>query len=147
MKGSYTIEIALLSPWIIISVIFLWYLGFFQHNKVVCQAICKEAAYAGLEAKRCKEDVEAAVHNVLNTRCDWLPGDPQIEKEANIRGNEICVRMDLTMEYPFSFFPGTVIDEEWKVSEEVTLSFTEPVKVIKELRKIEKLKNGLEESS
>ena len=143
MKGSYTIEAALICPWILFSVIMLWYLGFFQHNRVVCSAICKEAAYAGLEAVRCKEDVEAGVQRVLDDRLNWLPGNPHIETEVNISRSEIQVCVNMEMEFPFIFWKGTEMGEVWELSEEMTLPIVEPVRNIRTLRSLEEFNNTL----
>jgi len=145
MKGSYTAEAALICPWIFFSVIFLWYMGFFQHNRVACRAICKEAAYAGMEAKRRMEDVEAAAQKVLEDNLDWLPGNPDIETMIHVDKGEIYVRIEMTMGFPFEIFSGTLIGETWKASEEETLALINPVREIRKIRTAERLKDVLTE--
>ena len=48
LHGSYTVEAAVVCPMIFLVIVLIWYLGAFWHNQIVCQAVCQEAVYAGM---------------------------------------------------------------------------------------------------
>ena len=144
MKGSCTVEAAMVFPWILFSVIFIWYLGFFQHNKAVCQAICREAVYVCLEAKNCRKDVESAMQKVLEEQTAWLPGNPDTDTNAEVEGSKLYAKIDMTMEFPFAFFNKTKLGGTWEITGEASLWAEYPVKEIRVLRKIEKLNDALQ---
>lgn len=143
MKGSYTVEAALICPWILFSIILVWYLGFYEHNQTACQAICREAVYVGLEAKRCGRDIEAAMQAVLEEQGKMLPGMQKLETDVSVTKKRVTAKMRVSMQFPFSIWQNTENSEAWTISKEASASAEHPVNVLRAFRRAERLQDML----
>ena len=137
MKGSYTIEAALIIPVVVFSVFFVWFLGFYKHNQTACQAICREAVYVGLEAGRCDKDVEAAMYQVLEEQSRFLPGAKETEIEISAGKKELEAKLNVTMKVPFVFLGSSEMPKVWTVSGQAAISSRHPVSEVRQMRRLE----------
>ncbi len=135
MKGSYTAEAACVCPLILFSLVFLWYLGFYQHNRIACQAICREAVYKGLDAERDERDGRAAALAVLSAQSGNLFSVDDIRTEATVSGKVIKASMTVRMHFPFGIWKGNGAGGDWVIEEHASLVIEHPAKVIRNLRR------------
>ncbi len=63
VKGSYTVEAALIVPFVFFVIIGLLYLGFYMHDKVKIQAILNETAIRGRLLIEKESDIKTGVMN------------------------------------------------------------------------------------
>lgn len=61
VKGSYTVEAALILPIIIFIIIGLLYLGFYLHDKVKVQSVIDDTATRGREWIQCETNLETGI--------------------------------------------------------------------------------------
>lgn len=135
-------EAACICPLVVLSVLFLWYLGFYQHNRIVCQGICREAVYKGLDAKYDQRDVTAAVLEVLDTQTSALFAVDDIRTECTAAGRTIEASLQVRMHFPFGIWKGTETDGAWMIEEQASVSGEHPVIVIRRLRRLQKLRGS-----
>lgn len=135
-------EAACVCPLVILSVLFLWYLGFYQHNRIACQGICREAVYKGLDAKRDQQDVAAAVQEVLDKQSAGLLAVDDIRTECSVVGRNIEASMWVRMHFPFGIWKGTEADGEWLIEEQASVSGEHPVTAIRRLRRLQRLRGS-----
>ena len=91
-KGSMTVEMSLLMPFILAVIIFIIYMGFYLHDRCL---ITKMYATAGLRASlvSSKDEIENTVVDCLNNQENYrLTGIWETYPEVNVYGNEIYIR-------------------------------------------------------
>ena len=145
MKGSYTVEAALVFPLVLFSVLLVWFLGFYRHNQTACQAICREAVYVGLEARRCGRDAEAAMYKVLEEQTGHLPGVSETQIQVSVKDKELIANLEAAMHFPFRFLTGSSVPEVWVISGEASISSRHPAAVVRQIKRAEKLTDILSE--
>ena len=146
MKGSYTVEAAFVFPMILGVLTLIWYLGFYQHNRIVCQAICQEAVYAGMKARWEGRDEEAAIQRVLTEQTEYLFVSKNVQTEYKAGREQMEASVMVRMMYPFIFFEGMSDGDGWVICESASLDVSHPVTSIRRIRKLRgligKQKNG-----
>ena len=130
LKGSFTIEAAFVIPLILFLFVILMYLFFYYHDKNVLIAGVQEAAIYGCgRSLPTEQEIGEFLTNQMEDRLLLFS---EIKKEVRIEKDEILVRC-------WSTTRGMSIEAN------VRHSRTKPEQLIRNLRKIEKLGEKVEE--
>ena len=139
MKGSITAEAACVCPMVLFSLILVWYLGCYQHNRVATQAVCREAVCKGLEAAIDGKDVRAAAQEAVKKQEKAFFMAEQTDAAIEASGRSIRVCVTVYMRFPFGIWKGTGVNGAWLIQEKSEASEESPVAVIRRLRRIKRL--------
>lgn len=140
MKGSITAEAACVCPLIFFTLVLVWYLGCFQHNRITCQAVCQEAAYKGLDALQDGRDAKAAARNVLEMQKAAIFAAETVNSGVSVSDTKIRVSMTVSMRFPFDVWKGSAVGEGWLIEEQTELSAESPVKKIRRLKRLKTIR-------
>ena len=70
LKGSYTIEAALVFPFILGVMVFIIYMSFFLHDKAVMKCCAYQAALKGSMIRTSSDDMKAEALKAADLNCD-----------------------------------------------------------------------------
>lgn len=130
LKASFTVEAAFVIPLILFLFVILMYLFFYYHDKTVLIAGVQEAAVYGCGRSMPKEqEIEAFLLNQIDNRLLLFS---KVEDEVQIKKDEIIVCC-------WSESKGMRIEAN------VAHSRTEPERFIRNIRKLEKIGEKVEE--
>ncbi len=92
LKGSYTIEAALIFPFIMGVIVFLIYMSFFLHDRAVMKSCAYQAALKGSLIRTSADDMKteaskAAAYNIEGL----LLATEDLKTEVNVHGTELTV--------------------------------------------------------
>ncbi len=101
IEGSYTVEAALVFPFIMGVIVFIIYVSFFLHDKAVMKSCAYQAALKGSlirtgEADARKEAEKAAAYNIEGL----LLATKEMSTEVSVSGEEITVKYSGSLAIP-----------------------------------------------
>ncbi|MCR5626662.1 MAG: pilus assembly protein [Lachnospiraceae bacterium] len=143
LKGSYTVEAALVFPFIMSVIVLVCYLSFFIHDRAVMDAASYQAALRGSLVTAEKSDFvgkaekagdELLKNALLVTRVS--------EKSVELDNNTIIVKYsgDFLIPYGVNFIPG--IPHSIPVSVESRAKHIDPTGFVRSCRIVENLGKG-----
>ena len=137
-KSAYmTVEASLIIPIVLGGIIFVMYVGCYLYNFVTM----KQTAYiAALRGSQIKSADSAEIETFVEKQVDELLQGQilvkgNIKKEISVSLNNIKVKIQTDVKIPFVKLLS-FIDEKWKISEESVVNRTEPIEIIRGVRKI-----------
>ncbi len=140
VKGSLTIEAALIVPIVIFTVLFILYTAFYMHNRAVIQEAAYETAIYGTTLNRkdtnnMKQNMQIKYQNSIEGRLISM-GKPQIAME--VKDHNVIVQIQgAMMTVPIGFLPDYNSEDVWARK---SVSFKNPVQIIRLKRAWDSLK-------
>ena len=140
LEGSYTIEAALLFPFIMTVIIMLIYISFFLHDRCVMNQSAYQAALRGSRVKTGDNKVMGTIERAARELMDHdLLAAENVTHTVEITGSEISVTYEGVLRIP----AGTVFMnisgiDGIKVTGSGSAKRKDPIKFIRECRVIEK---------
>lgn len=127
-KGSYTVEAALLMPFILGVIVALIYLGFFLHDRTVLE----ETVYmAALKASFYESKGDSYMEELMKNECEnvianklLIAGNCKVTVEAD--SNDLMVKITGNMTYP-----GFRVLKSIGISGSISIQETEELKLVK----------------
>lgn len=146
LKGSYTIEAALLMPLILGTIVILIFTSFFLHDRAVIYegAISLANKYSNeqkLSNDRIKQKLEAESRQVIN---DKVLCTKNISTQITVSNKEIIVKSQGNFYFPNMYVAQAVFRKQ-NFDIEVTkkMKRLDPVSFIRNCRKVEKIINRI----
>ncbi|MBQ4482848.1 MAG: pilus assembly protein [Lachnospiraceae bacterium] len=139
VEGSYTIEAALIFPFIMGVIVFIIYISFFLHDRAVMKSCAYQAALKGSlirtgEADAKKEAERAAAYNIDGL----LLATSGVSHEVFVSGKEITVKYSGSLSIPqgilFMKISGT---DSIAVAGEGSASIKDAIEFIRKTRTIQ----------
>ena len=91
-KASYTIEAALIFPFILTVIVLIIYTGFYLHDRAVLDAICFEAALRGSEVRLEDADIYAVTRNMTELLLkDSLLATKNLDTKIEVTSDQVSV--------------------------------------------------------
>ena len=108
LKGSYTIEAALIFPFIMTVIVFLIYISLFLHDRAVMTSCAYQAALKASLIRTSPADMEKAAIKAAAYSIDGLllaTGD--VKTDVQVSGKKVTISYSGTLKIPQSilFFP------------------------------------------
>lgn len=137
-KSAYmTVEASLVIPLILGGIIFVLYIGFYLYNFVTV----KQVAYiAALRGSQMKETSSTEIENFVKQQVDELLlgqilAKESIKKEVEVFTGSIKVKIYTSVKIPFAGLLF-ITDNFWEIRGESWVNRTEPIEIIRGVRKI-----------
>ncbi len=141
LEGSYTIEAALLFPFILTVIVMIMYLSFFLHDRCVMN---QSAYQAALRASRVKTEENKVMGTAQRAAQELMEktvlatGD--ISHSVDISGSEVIVRYEGILKIPAGvIFMNISGSDGIRVSGSGRAKRKDPIKFIRECRVVENL--------
>lgn len=108
LKGSYTVEAALIFPFIMTVIVFLIYISFFLHDRAVMSSCAYQAALKASLVRTSPDDMEkAAIKAAAYSIEGLLLATDEVKTDVKVSGKKVTVSYSGTLKIPQSilFFP------------------------------------------
>lgn len=145
LRGSFTIEAAIIMPIIIIIMVMLIYLGFFQYNRCVMTQKTYVAALRGaiydeqLEGNILERNryTETELKNLYGTKILAARG---FRSRVEMDNKEVKVHSDTSVKVPFvMLLRNQGYKNGWQIQVEKQVSIYKEIEFIRACRKVEKI--------
>ena len=137
-KSAYmTVEASLVIPLILGGIIFVLYIGFYLYNFVTVRQV---AYIAALRGSQMKEASSSEIENFVEKQVDELLlgqilAKESIKKEVEVFTGSIKVKIYTSVKIPFAGLLS-ITDNFWEIRGESRVNRTEPIEIIRGVRKI-----------
>ena len=137
-KSAYmTVEASLVIPLIFGGIIFVLYIGFYLYNFVTVRQV---AYIAALRGSQMKEASSSEIENFVEKQVDELLlgqilAKESIKKEVEVFTGSIKVKIYTSVKIPFAGLLS-ITDNFWEIRGESRVNRTEPIEIIRGVRKI-----------
>ena len=137
-KSAYmTVEASLVIPLILGGIIFVLYIGFYLYNFVTVRQV---AYIAALRGSQMKEASSSEIENFVEKQVDELLlgqilAKESIKKEVEVFTGSIKVKIYTSVKIPFAGLLS-ITDNFWDIRGESRVNRTEPIEIIRGVRKI-----------
>ncbi len=141
LKGSYTIESALIFPFIMTVIVFLIYVSFFLHDRAVMSSCAYQAALKASLIRTSADDMEkTAVKAAAYSIEGLLLATDEVKTDVQVSGKKVTVSYSGTLRIPQSilFFPING-SESITVTGSATASQKDAIEFIRSCRSAESL--------
>ncbi len=140
-EGSYTVEAALLFPFILSVIVFIIYLSFFLHDRCVMN---QSAYQAALRASRIKTGDNKVMGTAQRAAKELMEktvlATQNVTHSVDISGSEITVRYEGVLQIPAGvLFMKIAGSDGIKVTGSGSAKRKDPIKFIRECRMVENL--------
>lgn len=144
LKGSFTLEAALLMPLILACIIVIMYLSFYIHNQAALYSIAYEGA---LKASQLNADERSEIYSIIDGLLEnKLLGAGTINKQVKIDGKSIKVFLSGSMSVPgFEIMNLLMPYGGLSIFGESEIQTKDTVALIRNYRLVDKLKTIIEE--
>lgn len=141
LKGSYTVEAAMIFPLIMTVIVIIMYLAFFIHDRCVLYTSAYEAALRASMVRTSDADRTAVAESAAESlKNQGLLRTEQIEKEVVVNGDNITVKMSGKFSIPGNIvFMGIGGTSGITVDATATAMKKDPVLFIRKCRFIENI--------
>ena len=138
LKGSYTIEAALIFPFIMGVIVFIIYISFFLHDRAVMKSCAYQAALKASLIRTGASDMErealkAAEYNISGL----LLATEGLDTRVSVSGKEVIVSYSGTLRIPqgalfmrISGTDGIVVSGEGRASQKDAIEFIRKCRVL-----------------
>ena len=132
-----TVEASLVIPLILGGIIFVLYIGFYLYNFVTVRQV---AYIAALRGSQMKEASSSEIENFVEKQVDELLlgqilAKESIKKEVEVFTGSIKVKIYTSVKIPFAGLLS-ITDNFWEIRGESRVNRTEPIEIIRGVRKI-----------
>lgn len=144
LKGSYTIEAALLMPLILGTIVILIYMSFFLHDRaVICEGDIflanKYTNEQNMSNDKIRQKLETESKQVVNSQVICTKN---ISTQIIVKDKEISVSSSGEFSFPNMYVAKAVFNKQnFNISITKKMKRTKPVSFIRNCRKIEKFLN------
>jgi len=146
-KASLTVEAAFIMPLVIAAVVFIMNMSFFLHDRVILAGLAAETVFWGEHEWQAGGAVsDSTLESAFKTFAgDKLILAENVEFSGSVNGHTAEVRLtaDFFDNHSFSVFAGVLSGSRAVLPSEC--SVWQPERIIREARRIMKIKDGLEE--
>lgn len=147
LKASYTVEAALIFPFIMGVVVFIIYMSFFLHDRAVMKSCAYQAALKGSLVRTSESDMRSEAQKAAEYNIDGLIlATDNIKTSVNVSGSRVTVAYSGTLRIPqgilFMKIAGT---ENILVEGEATAYQKDAIEFIRRCRTAENVINKLSE--
>ena len=140
LKGSYTIEAALLTPFFVGIVILVIYLGMYFYDVSALQAMAEQSAQkaaANQNAKR-KAAADEVKRDIQKNSRGSLFFARNVQVEVSVSGSETRTVVSGNMKIPAFYIINKLVNRnDWKIKLSARASITNPVEFIRKVRVVE----------
>jgi len=146
MKGSLTIEAALLMPFVLATMIILIYLAFYLHDQAVLTSCAYEAAIMGSHEQSEDEIEQVIEEKIKELTTNRLLGTIDVKNQINVDNKVIMIRFEGNFKLSgMQMIHGLISPNDMPVIAEASVNIIKPIEFIRNCRVIEQLKEKMEE--